>query len=87
MSNPLKASLEEILAGMKKIDAQFGEKITELQQKGADEKEVAHLRKGAMAMKDAGGIYLAWSNHYIEQLNKAEGLSQEDDEGGAFIEG
>ncbi|MDC4227341.1 MAG: hypothetical protein MPW15_24635 [Candidatus Manganitrophus sp.] len=53
---------------MQRLNQQFEDKIEELRQKGKDEAELQELVKGAMAMKDASGIYLSWANHYIARL-------------------
>ncbi len=74
MSDAVKKSLDHVVDAMKDLTLRFEEKIEELRRKGKDEKEIQVLVNGALAMKDAAGIYLAWANHYISRLNKTEGI-------------
>ncbi len=85
MMNPEKESLKDVLLAMEKLNGHFEGKINEFRRQGKEEREISGLVKGAMAMKDAAGIYLAWANHYIEQLHKAEGLSLPDMEEGEDV--
>ncbi len=79
MNKVIKESLEEVLKAMARLNTHFENKIKEFQTQGRDEKDLAELIKGAMAMKDAGGIYLAWSSHYIDRLEKTETLDLSDE--------
>jgi len=78
MEKIVKESLGEVMQAMVKLNGQFEDKVRALRLQGRDEKELSELMKGAMAMKDAAGIYLAWAGHYIERLEKTEGLDEDD---------
>ncbi len=80
MASNVEQSLAAVIGAMQHLNQQFEDKIEELRQKGKDEGELQVLVKGAMAMKDASGIYLSWANHYISRLVKAEGMEPEDEE-------
>jgi hypothetical protein len=80
MSDPVKKSLQHVLDAMKDLTQSFEGKIEELRKKGKDEKEIQVLVNGALAMKDAAGIYIAWANHYIARLNKADGIESDEED-------
>ncbi|TAK06973.1 MAG: hypothetical protein EPO39_07645 [Candidatus Manganitrophaceae bacterium] len=80
MAGNVEKSLAGVIEAMKHLNQQFEDKIEELRQKGKDEEALQVLVKGAMAMKDASGIYLSWANHYIARLQQTEGLDPEDEE-------
>ena len=80
MSDPVKKSIEHVVDAMKDLTLRFEEKIETLRKKGKDEKEIQILVNGALAMKDAAGIYLAWANHYMARLNKTEGVELDEDD-------
>lgn len=73
-------SLKEVIKAMENLNDLYEEKIEELRRQGKDEEELQKLVKGAMAMKDASGIYLSWSNHFIERLNQLEGMEPDEEE-------
>jgi hypothetical protein len=74
MEDSVKESLENVKRAMVQLNAHFENHVHMFRLQGKDEKELLELTKGAMAMKDAAGIYLAWASHYIERLDKTEGL-------------
>lgn len=74
MDTDVRKSMEEVIHAMESISNAFEGKIEQLRQNGKDEEALQKLVKGAMAMKDAAGIYLSWAQHYIAQLEKTEGL-------------
>ncbi len=78
MERMMKESLEDVLKAMTRLNGHFEDKIKEFRLQGRDGDELSELIKGAMAMKDAAGIYLAWSSHYIERLEKTEALDLSD---------
>ena len=80
MEGVVKRSLEEVVSAMEKLCGVFEKKVEEMRIKGKGEEELRQLTQGAMAMKDAAGIYLAWANHYIARLNKTEGLEMSEAE-------
>ena len=80
MDAVVKRSLEEVVSAMEKLCGVFEKKVEEMRIKGKGEEELRQLTQGAMAMKDAAGIYLAWANHYIARLNKTEGLEMSEAE-------
>ena len=80
MSGDLKQTLMEVTKAMENLNNRYEGKIEELRQQGKDEEELQKLVKGAMAMKDASGIYLSWSNHFVERLGQIEGLEQDEEE-------
>lgn len=80
MASNVEQSLMNVIDAMQRLNQQFEDKIEELRQKGKDEAELQMLVKGAMAMKDASGIYLSWANHYIARLQQTEGMEPEDEE-------
>ncbi|MBI3358563.1 MAG: hypothetical protein HY201_02460 [Nitrospirae bacterium] len=83
MEKGVKESLGGVMQAMMRLNDQFEDKVKALRLQGRDEQELSELIKGAMAMKDAAGIYLAWANHYIERLEKTEGLDLDElSEGG-----
>jgi hypothetical protein len=79
MENPVKQALEEVKMAMVRLNGQFEDRVQAFRLMGKDEKELSELTKGAMAMKDAAGIYLAWASHYIERLEKTEGLDLDEE--------
>jgi RNA binding exosome subunit len=79
MEKIIRESLEDVTLAMTRLNGHFEDKIKEFRAQVRDEKEIAELIKGAMAMKDAAGIYLAWSGHYIERLEKTEALDLSDE--------
>lgn len=79
MSNKVKESLANVIGAMELLNKNFEDQIETLRQNGKDEEELQKLVKGAMAMKDASGIYLSWANHFIERLIQTEGMEQEDE--------
>jgi hypothetical protein len=79
VTNPVKASLDEVMRSMEKLSYAFEDKIDDLRQKGTDQKELLELSKGANAMKDAAGIYISWARHYIERLDKTDGIDLDDE--------
>lgn len=79
MPSKVKQSLANVIGAMELLNRHFEDQIEALRQKGKDEEELQKLVKGAMAMKDASGIYLSWANHFIERLIQTEGLEQEDE--------
>ncbi|MGB3942883.1 MAG: hypothetical protein WBK96_15465 [Candidatus Manganitrophaceae bacterium] len=79
MATDFEGSLKKLIQVMESLSQDFENKIEDLRQKGQDEEELQQLVKGAMAMKDAAGIYLSWANHYIAKLNQAEGMEPEDE--------
>ncbi len=80
MPSKVKQSLTNVIGAMELLNRHFEDQIEELRQKGKDEEELQKLVKGAMAMKDASGIYLSWANHFIERLLQTEGMDPEDEE-------
>ena len=80
MSDPVKKSIEHVVDAMKDLTLRVEEKIEALRKKGKDEKEIQILVNGALAMKDAAGIYLAWANHYMARLNTTEGVELDEDD-------
>ncbi|MCG3117038.1 MAG: hypothetical protein LLH30_15280 [Candidatus Manganitrophus sp. SA1] len=80
MSSKVKESLANVIGAMELLNKNFEDQIETLRQSGKDEEELQKLVKGAMAMKDASGIYLSWANHFIERLVQTEGLEPEDEE-------
>ncbi|MEK7703156.1 MAG: hypothetical protein AAB317_04260 [Nitrospirota bacterium] len=74
MESQTKKALKEVMEAMVRLNGQFEDRVKILRLMQTDEKELADLTKGAMAMKDAAGIYLAWAGHYIERLDKSEGI-------------
>ena len=80
MADDMKQSLVEVSKAMENLNNRYEAKIEELRQDGKDEEELQKLVKGAMAMKDASGIYLSWSNHFIERLGQIEGLEPDEEE-------
>lgn len=79
MGNPAKQALEEVKMAMVRLSGQFEDRVQVFRLMGKDEKELSELTRGAMAMKDAAGIYLAWASHYIERLEKTEGLDLDEE--------
>lgn len=80
MPSKVKESLANVIGAMALLNKNFEDQIETLRQNGKDEEELQKLVKGAMAMKDASGIYLSWANHFIERLVQTEGLEPEDEE-------
>lgn len=80
MPSKVKQSLAGVIAAMELLNQHFEDQIETLRQQGKDEEELQKLVKGAMAMKDASGIYLSWANHFIERLIQTEGVAPEDEE-------
>ncbi len=80
MSVDLKQSLVEVIKAMENLNNKYEEKIEQLRESGKEEEELQKLVKGAMAMKDASGIYLSWSNHFVERLSQIEGLEPDEEE-------
>ena len=78
MEKNVKESLNEVMQAMVRLNSNFEDKVAAFRLQGRDEAELTTLIKGAMAMKDAAGIYLAWAGHYIDQLEKTEGLDFDD---------
>ncbi|MEK7286611.1 MAG: hypothetical protein AAB035_04860 [Nitrospirota bacterium] len=78
MESPIKKTQQEVREAMIRFSGQFEDQIKILRLMGRDETELLALTKGAMAMKDAAGIYLAWSSHYVEQINKSEELDMDE---------
>ncbi len=79
MDKIIKESLNDVLKAMTRLDGHFEDQIKLFRSQGREEKELSELVKGAMAMRDAGGIYLSWSSHYIERLEKTEALDLSDE--------
>lgn len=79
MSSNVEQALANVIQAMQRLNQQFEDKIEEMRKQGRDEAELQQLVKGALAMKDASGIYLSWANHYIERLNQTDG-DRDDDE-------
>lgn len=73
MSGNIEESLSDVLKAMDTLNHHFKVAIDTLEGKGTDEDEVQSLVKGALAMKDAGGLYLTWSRHFIERIDEIEG--------------
>ena len=73
MSEQIEASASEVLKAMETLNHHFKVAIDTLEAKGTDEDEVQSLVKGALAMKDAGGLYLTWTRHFIDRLGEIEG--------------
>lgn len=73
MSDSIEESLSDVLKAMDALNHRFKVAIETLEGKGTDEDEVQSLVKGALAMKDAGGLYLTWSRHFIDRLDEIEG--------------
>ncbi len=65
-------ALDEVILAMERLGGVFEQEIAKHREKGRDEAELTRLAKGADAMRDAAGIYLAWSHHYIGKLNHPE---------------
>lgn len=80
MSDDLRQTLVNVIKAMESLNNQYEAKIEELRKMGKEEEELQKLVKGAMAMKDASGIYLSWSNHFIERLGQIEGLEPDEEE-------
>jgi len=70
----VKESLDEVMQAMTRLNSHFEDRIKSFRLQGRDQKELLELVSGAAAMKDSAGIYLAWASHYIERLEKTEGL-------------
>lgn len=73
MSENIEASVSEVLKAMEALNHHFKAAIDTLEAKGTDEEDVQSLVKGALAMKDAGGLYLTWTRHFIDRLGEIEG--------------
>jgi len=78
MSKEVKILLSDVVLAMKGLDRYFDDKIEALRENGTEAKEIQGLVKGSQAMKDASGIYLTWASHYLEQIEKASELSEEE---------
>ncbi len=79
MSDCAKELLESVIGSMEALNRYFDEKIEALREKGIDEKEIQGLIKGSYAMKDASNIYLSWSSHYLQQIEKGMNSLEEED--------
>ncbi len=72
MPGDVKQSLSDIMNSMEKLNHLFEEKLENLRQQEADEDDLSSLKKGILAMKDAGRIYLTWADHFIERINEVD---------------
>ncbi len=66
--------LGQVVQTMENLNHLFEEKILKLRQEGSDEEDLKRLEQGVLAMKDAGRIYLTWTDHFIQRLNQSEQL-------------
>ncbi|MFQ5949375.1 MAG: hypothetical protein ACE5J1_01660 [Nitrospiria bacterium] len=76
MSSSMEQSLTDVMKAMEDLNHRFEKEIEALRRKGMDEDALQTLVKGALAMKDAGGIYLTWSRHFVDRLDEPGGLDQ-----------
>ncbi len=74
MEKSVKESLGDVMQAMVRLNDHFEDSVKVCRSQGRDQKELSELTTGAMAMKDAAGIYLAWASHYIDRLEKTDGL-------------
>ncbi len=82
MASSERELLEKVKLAMEQLHGQFEEKINAFRLQGKDPEEMRELIRGELAMKDAAGMYLAWTLHYIERLGQSEkGSSLEMEEG------
>lgn len=65
-------SLEEVVLAMERLGQVFGAQITQARENGRSEEDLARLLKGADAMRDSAGLYLAWARHYISELGQTD---------------
>jgi hypothetical protein len=84
-----KNALDEVIVAMERLGDVFAQEIEDQRGKGRDEAQLSRLTKGADAMRDAAGLYLTWSHHYISELNhpEEEGTECFDPDGGADSHG
>ncbi|HIE66108.1 MAG: hypothetical protein ABGX83_00530 [Nitrospira sp.] len=73
MAESIEEPLSNVLKAMEDLNHRFKIAIDTLEEKGTDEEEVQSLIKGALAMKDAGALYLTWSRHFVDRLAEIEG--------------
>ena len=71
VENSMQASFNDVVRSMERFHRAFEDQIKTLSP-GGGETDVIELTKGAMAMKDAAGIYLAWANHYMQRLRRTD---------------
>lgn len=74
MPGDVDQSLSDVKDAIENLNNLFEERLKILRLEGADEDDLSGLEKGILAMKDAGRIYLTWTDHFIGRLNEAEGL-------------
>jgi hypothetical protein len=70
-------ALNEVILAMERLGNVFEQEIANHRGQGRDEAELTRLAKGADAMRDAAGLYLTWSHHYIGELEHPEGEGNE----------
>ncbi|MFQ5598204.1 MAG: hypothetical protein ACE5GK_09160 [Nitrospiria bacterium] len=72
MPGNVEQSRQDLLNAMETLNHLFEQKLDDLRRQGADEEDLNSLEKGILAMKDAGRIYLTWTDHFIGRLNEVE---------------
>lgn len=75
MSESIEEPLSNVLKEMDELNHRFKGAIDTLEEKGTDTEEVQSLINGALAMKDAGALYLTWARHFVNRLSEIEGVS------------
>jgi len=76
VESSMQASLNDVVRSMERFHRAFEDQLKI--QPPREETDRIELTKGAMAMKDAAGIYLAWANHYMKRLDKTDGLDMDE---------
>jgi hypothetical protein len=77
-SNHLEQAFDNVRHTLVRFHDAFEERIMERRQQGKEDPSILELTKGMMAMKDSAGIYLAWANHYMKQLDKTNVLDMDE---------
>jgi len=79
----MQANIDQSLAEVKKaieaLNHLFEQNLMRLRLEEEDDEDLSSLEKGLLAMKDAGRIYLSWTDHYIERMSALEGLDSLND--------
>ena len=84
----IQEALDEVVLGMERLGQVFSEEIETHRLGGRSEEDLKRLGKGADAMRDAAGLYLAWARHYINELNAGDSEDEslfDPDEGGSLV--
>ncbi len=79
--------LRDITLAMSSLNDQFQDEIEALRRDGRDEETIHGLVKGAAAMRDASGIYVAWAGHFVEKLTQVAGGADQEEEDHIIVEG